>query len=142
MNYKGGVKGVKISIDEALTAPVSVAFNQIVKEGNQFPDPEPMTDGLASEQDAQSGIKIPFALRLKDVAQADVDTLRGHAESNTPVFVEFESMTGEKEMLKHVTITCVARGTADLGKFKSVKIAGAAAGPTDAYCRSITVPGA
>jgi hypothetical protein len=138
--YAGGVKQIRIATDDAFTSAVTIDGAALSKEGNTFPTVEDLTETLASEQDAQSGVRIPFALRVVKMASADAQTLKGYAETLTPVFVEFETPAGLTEVLRNVIPRVHTSPVAVTGRFGVVRIAGEAVAGRESLAHTISAP--
>lgn len=138
---KGGLAGVKVNTTNTFTTPtVTIAKHQLIDEGQQYPTPEKLKQMLATKQEAGTGVRVPFTLLVRGLAEADYADLLGYDEAVTPVFFEFEMMDGGKVVLKDVVITVTRDRVKALGEFATIVISGAACGVTEAAAMTVTEP--
>lgn len=113
-----------------------VTITKFAREGNTWPAPEAVTDGLANDQQGPTGERVPFAFNALNMDPTEVDTLRTYAFTLAKRDVQFTSLDGKTVMV--LTDAVVRVQTApinEFGKYGFVRIEGeaTAAGSDRAY---------
>ncbi len=138
--FKGGILSVEFSTDLPFTAPIVVTgADKFSKEGQTWPSPdtvEELTDQLSDNKNQLTGYVLPFVVRIKQMAAADVTTLQTAADDGTDYWVRFTSLDGRTVLiLLKLKIRCKHGAIVEFGKFGGVVVSGEASGikAADAY---------
>lgn len=132
----GGVSLMEFDVAGGNFAAPICSVSAFTREGNTWPTPEAVTDGLSNDQQGPTGQRVPFVVMGVNVDAANADTLRGKGFTLDLVDVRFTPKTGAKKMVvKNVVIRVETAAIAEYGKYGTVRFEGegTAAGATKAY---------
>lgn len=128
--FHGGVSKVEFVLSSEGfdgTDPVIIEIddNDLIAEGMQVPEPEGLTQELASGQDGPTGEDVPWEVRAKKMDAADADTLRDAGYDNEPYDCKFTSADGVTEMvIKKQILQVMTHPIAERGAYGFVRIMG------------------
>lgn len=141
-NFTGGVASVVIDgvggdfTYHVTTNPDVVTIDKFTQEGNEWPKPAAVKDGVHPAQEGPTGEVVPFAFNALNMDPDDVDALKAPAFAMTPHDLQFTSADGKTVMvLFNVILDVNPAPINDFGKYGFVRFEGkaTAAGATRAY---------
>ena len=140
--FMGGVAKVVIDgvggdfIYNVSTNPDVVTIPKFAREGNTWPDPAPITDGLSNDREGPTGEKVPFAFNALNMDPVEVDALRASAFIFDRKDLQFTSKDGKTVVeVKNVVLRVTTNPINEFGKYGFVRFEGeaTAAGTQRAY---------
>ena len=125
----GKVEFVESSVGFDGTSPTIIELddNVLLSEGMEVPEPEALTQEMASGQDAPTGEDVPWQIRAKKMDAVDADTLREAGYDGIYYDCRFTSADGLTEaVLKDQILTVMTSAIRPRGEYGFVQIMGTA----------------
>ncbi|GIV82228.1 MAG: hypothetical protein KatS3mg051_1582 [Anaerolineae bacterium] len=93
---RGGIGKIEIANNETFdtTSPnwaITIPATALPQEGNEVPEPAVETVQLADGRNVNVGYTVTFAIRVKEIAAADLQNLKDAEDQDTELWIRYSS---------------------------------------------------